>query len=122
MVSILTHGHNQDHKLEFHITYHPIHLQDMYICLVLNKFLHFDMLDHKLVLGSVYASDARRPPKAYLRWAISRMSRPGAIIILHVGPGRTHTIDILPDIAHRIHAKGLKFVTLDELMSSAKAV
>lgn len=74
-------------------------------------------LGYQLVLGSAYTNDPLKPPTAYMRWALTNMARPGAIIVLHVGLGRSHTLAVLPDLIRDINAKGLHFVTLDALLS-----
>ncbi len=74
-------------------------------------------LGYAVVLGSAYVSDPARPPRAYMRWALTRMARPGAIIVLHVGPGRERTPEVLPAIIRGIQAKGLQFVTVSQLSS-----
>jgi peptidoglycan/xylan/chitin deacetylase (PgdA/CDA1 family) len=74
-------------------------------------------LGYTIVLGSAYASDPARPPSAYLRWALTRMARPGGIIVLHVGRGRKRTPEVLPAIIRGIRAKGLRFVTVSQLSS-----
>ena len=72
-------------------------------------------LGYVIVLGSAYVSDPARPPRAYMRWALTRMARPGAIIVLHVGPGRERTPEVLPAIIQGVRAKGLRFVTVSQL-------
>jgi peptidoglycan/xylan/chitin deacetylase (PgdA/CDA1 family) len=74
-------------------------------------------LGYRLVLGSAYASDPMRPPRSYVCWALARMARPGAILVLHVGPGRHLTPDVLPELITRIRTRGLEFVTLDGLLN-----
>ncbi len=74
-------------------------------------------LGYAVVLGSAYANDPARPPSAYLRWALTRMARPGAILVLHVGPGRERTPEVLPAIIRGVRAKGLQFVTVSQLSS-----
>jgi peptidoglycan/xylan/chitin deacetylase (PgdA/CDA1 family) len=73
------------------------------------------------VLGSAYASDPAGPPRWYLRWALVRMARPGAIVVLHVGPGRGRTADVLPALIRGVREKGLRFVTLGELAALRRA-
>ena len=74
-------------------------------------------LGYSIVLGSAYVSDPARPPPAYMRWALVRMARPGAIIVLHVGPGRDRTPQVLPEVIRGIRARGLRFVTVSQLAS-----
>jgi peptidoglycan/xylan/chitin deacetylase (PgdA/CDA1 family) len=71
------------------------------------------------VLGSAYAYDPQRPPAAYIRWAITRNLRPGTIVILHdAGGDRSNTVAALPEILEAGRAKGLRFVTVSELMAA----
>jgi peptidoglycan/xylan/chitin deacetylase (PgdA/CDA1 family) len=72
---------------------------------------------YRLVLGSAYATDTWRPPPAYLRWALTRMARPGAILVMHVGPGRWRTPAVLADVIRGVRAKGLEFATVGELIT-----
>ncbi|MGH7720328.1 MAG: polysaccharide deacetylase family protein [Gemmatimonadaceae bacterium] len=69
-----------------------------------------------LVLGSAYTSDPAKPPSTYMRWALTRMARPGTIIVLHVGRDRDRTATVLPDLIRGVRAKGLEFVTVSELL------
>ena len=77
-------------------------------------------LGYRIVLGSAYASDPAGPPNRYIVWALSKLARPGAILVLHVGPGRTYAAELLPDLIARVRAKGLDFVTLDRLWAEGK--
>ena len=78
-------------------------------------------LGYRIVLGSAYAGDPAGPPRAYMRWALTRMARPGAILVLHVGPGREATAEILPALIRGVRAKGLEFVTVGRLLARAAA-
>ncbi len=69
------------------------------------------------VLGSAYAFDPHHPPAAYIKWAIRRSLRPGAIIVLHDSGGdRSNTIRALPTIIADAQKRGLRFRTLSELL------
>jgi peptidoglycan/xylan/chitin deacetylase (PgdA/CDA1 family) len=73
------------------------------------------------VLGSAYAYDPKRPPTAYIRWAIRKNLRPGAIVVLHdAGGDRSNTLAALPGILEDGRAKGLRFVTVSELMAAPR--
>ena len=73
------------------------------------------------VLGSAYAYDPKRPPTSYIRWAITKNLRPGAIVVLHDSGGdRSHTVAALPGILDAGRAKGLRFVTVSELMTAPR--
>jgi peptidoglycan/xylan/chitin deacetylase (PgdA/CDA1 family) len=73
------------------------------------------------VLGSAQAYDPRRPPAAYIRWVIGRNLAPGAIVVLHdAGGNRSNTVAALPAILDAGRSRGLRFVTVSELMKSAR--
>lgn len=70
------------------------------------------------VLGSAYAYDPYTPTD-YIEWVISRNLRPGAIVVLHDSGGdRTTTVSALPAILRAARDKGLRFVTLSELLAA----
>lgn len=69
------------------------------------------------VLGCAYPHDPMHPPVRYIRWLIEKNLVPGAIVILHDGisdPSRS--IAALPHILEAGHRKGLRFVSISELM------
>lgn len=71
------------------------------------------------VLGSAYGYDPQRPPAAYIRWAVARNLRPGAIVVLHdAGGDRANTVAALPGILEAGRAKGLRFVTVSDLLAA----
>lgn len=72
---------------------------------------------YRIVIGSVYTNDPLKPPSSYIGWAVPRMSRPGDIVVLHVGAGRDRTADALPEIIARLRAKGLTPVRLSDLLA-----
>lgn len=72
------------------------------------------------VLGCAYPHDPMHPPVWYIRWLVEKNLVPGAIVILHDGisdPSRS--IEALPHILQAGHKRGLRFVSISELMSSA---
>ncbi|HEX9759731.1 MAG TPA: polysaccharide deacetylase family protein [Candidatus Acidoferrales bacterium] len=75
---------------------------------------------YTVVLGSAYGWDGRRaPPAAYMRWVISKNLRRGAIVVLHdSGGGGDRTIAALDGILAAGSRRGLKWVTLTELLDS----
>ena len=76
---------------------------------------------YRVVLGSAYVFDNVNPPRWYMRRSLKSMLRPGAIVVLHDGGGdRRKTIDILPDLLAHAGKKGLKCVTLDELVRAER--
>jgi peptidoglycan-N-acetylglucosamine deacetylase len=75
---------------------------------------------YRCVLGSAYPFDGQRPPSGYIRWLVSKNLAPGAIVILHDGiadPSRM--LAALDAILVAGEAKGLRFVTVGELLASA---
>jgi peptidoglycan-N-acetylglucosamine deacetylase len=76
---------------------------------------------YSCVLGSAYAWDPYRPPAGYIRWAITRNLRSGAIVVLHdAGGDRSRTVAALPGILEAGRAKGLRFVTVSDLMTAPR--
>jgi peptidoglycan/xylan/chitin deacetylase (PgdA/CDA1 family) len=76
-------------------------------------------LGYTCVLGSAYPFDPLRPPARYIRWLVGKNLAPGVVVILHDGiPDPTPTIEALDGILLAGHAKGLRFVTVGELLST----
>jgi len=72
------------------------------------------------VLGCAYPHDPLRPPVWYIRWLIEKNLVPGAIIILHDGISNpSRSLQALPRILDAAHRKGLRFVSISELIRSA---
>lgn len=72
------------------------------------------------VLGCAYPHDPMHPPVWYIRWLIEKNLVPGAIVILHDGISNpSRTLRALPHILEAGHRKGLRFVSISELMSAA---
>jgi len=73
------------------------------------------------VLGSAYAYDPKRPPAGYIRWAITKNLGPGTIVVLHdAGGDRSNTVAALPGILAAGRARGLRFVTVSDLMTAPR--
>lgn len=73
------------------------------------------------VLGCAYPHDPLHPPAWYIRWLVEKNLVPGAIVILHDGisdPSRS--ILALPHILEAGRRKGLRFVSISELIQNAK--
>jgi peptidoglycan/xylan/chitin deacetylase (PgdA/CDA1 family) len=71
------------------------------------------------VLGSAYPHDPAHPPVWYIEWLVEKNLGPGAIVILHDGiadPARS--IEALPHILDTAQQRGLRVVTIGELMSA----
>jgi peptidoglycan/xylan/chitin deacetylase (PgdA/CDA1 family) len=74
------------------------------------------------VLGSAYAYDPYRPPTDYIEWVINKNLRPGAIVVLHdAGGDRTNTVSALPAILRAAKEKGLRMVTVSDLLGTVQA-
>lgn len=69
-------------------------------------------------LGCAYPHDPMRPPVRYMRWLIEKNLRPGTIVILHDGiRDATKSLEVLPQILEAGERRGLKFVTISELLA-----
>jgi peptidoglycan/xylan/chitin deacetylase (PgdA/CDA1 family) len=76
---------------------------------------------YRVILGSAYPYDGSHPPPAYIRWLVTKNLAPGVIIILHDGiadPSRM--ISALDSILVSGERKGLRFVTVGELLQATK--
>jgi peptidoglycan/xylan/chitin deacetylase (PgdA/CDA1 family) len=74
------------------------------------------------VLGSAYAWDPYRPPARYIEWVVAKNLRRGAIVVLHdAGGDRSHTVAAVPAILQAARDKGLRLVTLSELLATGGA-
>jgi len=72
------------------------------------------------VLGTAYAFDAYRPPAAYIGWVIAKNFEPGVIVVLHdAGGNRSNTVAALAGILSAAQRKGLRAVTVSELLAAA---
>lgn len=73
------------------------------------------------VLGSAYAFDPYRPPAGYIRWVIGKNLEPGVIVVLHdSGGNRSNTVAALEAILETGESRGLRWVTLSELLAAAR--
>jgi chitin deacetylase len=80
-------------------------------------------LGYTCVLGSAYPHDPAHPPARYIRWLITRNMVPGSIVILHDGiadPSRS--IQALPEILAEGSRRGMRFVTVRELLAAEQAL
>jgi len=72
------------------------------------------------VLGSDYPYDPTRPPVRYMQWLVAKNLKPGAIVILHDGGGdRSKTMEALPRILDTLDERGLRGVSVSELLRDA---
>jgi peptidoglycan/xylan/chitin deacetylase (PgdA/CDA1 family) len=75
-------------------------------------------LGYRVVIGSAYASDPRKLPAGYIVWALTRMMRPGVIMVLHDSGGdRRRSVVAVDPILRYGQSHGLRFVTLNQLFS-----
>src|SRR5437016_6401926 len=73
------------------------------------------------VLGCAYPHDPMHPPVWYIRWLIEKNLVPGAIVILHEGiSDAKRSLQALPHILASEQKKGLRFVSIGELMKAAR--
>jgi peptidoglycan-N-acetylglucosamine deacetylase len=68
-------------------------------------------------LGSAYPNDPTHPPVWYITWLVEKNLVPGTIVILHDGiSDPTRSIQALPKILDAGRQKGLRFVSIGELL------
>ena len=71
------------------------------------------------MLGCAYPHDPMRPPVKYIRWLIEKNLVPGTIVILHDGiRDATRSVAALPQILEVVRQRGLRFVSIGELVDS----
>lgn len=76
---------------------------------------------YKCVLGSAYPNDPMHPPAWYIRWLVEKNLAPGTIIILHDGiSDATRSIQALPHILDAGRQRGIRFVSIGELINSER--
>jgi peptidoglycan/xylan/chitin deacetylase (PgdA/CDA1 family) len=73
-----------------------------------------------LVLWDVVSGDAGGHLRAErIIETVRRQTRPGSIIIFHINGRGPHTAAALPEIVRDLRARGLRFVTVSELLASS---
>lgn len=73
------------------------------------------------VLGCAYPHDPMHPPVRYIRWLVEKNLVPGAIVILHDGiPDARRSLGALPHILAAGQKKGLRFVSIGQLMNACR--
>ncbi|MFN2433707.1 MAG: polysaccharide deacetylase family protein, partial [Gemmatimonadota bacterium] len=80
---------------------------------------------YRAVLGTIYPADPRAPDaRTIASRAIARLA-PGRILILHDGSSRgasrARTVEALPAILAQLEARGMRGVSVRELLSAAPA-
>jgi peptidoglycan-N-acetylglucosamine deacetylase len=73
---------------------------------------------YRCVLASVYALDTRVPSPSWIVEAIAQRAHPGAIIVLHEGPGRARVAAIVDEILTRL-GDSYVVTTVSRLLSLA---
>ncbi len=77
--------------------------------------------DYRCALGSIYPYDAELAFPAYAAFHVLRRVRPGSVIILHDGGGRgRRTAAVLRRVLPELSRRGLRVVTLSELVELAQ--
>jgi peptidoglycan-N-acetylglucosamine deacetylase len=72
---------------------------------------------YKYILGSAYPNDPMHPPVWYISWLVEKNLAPGTIVILHDGiSDATRSVQALPHILHAGRQRGIRFVSVGELM------
>ena len=75
---------------------------------------------YKYILGSAYPNDPMHPPAWYISWLVRKNLAPGTIVILHDGiSDATRSIQALPHILHAGRQRGMRFVSVGELMAAS---
>ena len=73
------------------------------------------------VLGSAYPNDPMHPPIWYITWLVEKNLVPGTIVILHDGiSDATRSIQALPQILQSGRQRGMRFVSICELMRASR--
>jgi len=71
-------------------------------------------------LGSAYPNDPMHPPVRYITWLIEKNLAPGTIVIPHDGiSNATRSIQALPEILRAGRKKGIRFVSIGELLRAS---
>ena len=72
---------------------------------------------YKYILGSAYPNDPMHPPVWYISWLVEKNLAPGTIVILHDGiSDATRSLQALPHILHAGRQRGIRFVSVGELI------
>jgi peptidoglycan/xylan/chitin deacetylase (PgdA/CDA1 family) len=76
---------------------------------------------YKYALGSAYPNDPMHPPVGYIAWLVEKNLVPGTIVILHDGiADATRSIQALPHILDAGRQRGMRFVSIGELLMASK--
>ncbi|MBS1887216.1 MAG: polysaccharide deacetylase family protein [Actinobacteria bacterium] len=69
-----------------------------------------------IVLWTLDSHDDHHPGVAAIRARVLRLARPGSIVLLHDGGRHPQTVGALPGIVEGLEARGLRLVTVTELL------
>jgi peptidoglycan/xylan/chitin deacetylase (PgdA/CDA1 family) len=76
-------------------------------------------LGYRAVLASSYPLDNKIPHSGFIARSLILGARPGAILVLHDGhPARRRSVEALDQVLAALPARGLRAVTLSELVAS----
>jgi peptidoglycan/xylan/chitin deacetylase (PgdA/CDA1 family) len=76
-------------------------------------------MGYTAALGSAYPHDPWHPPRWYLRWLLKKNLERGTIVILHDGiKDASGAIRVLPEILEEGRRRGLRFVSIGELIAA----
>ncbi len=79
-------------------------------------------MGYTAALGSAYPHDPWHPPHWYLRWLLKKNLKRGTIVILHDGiKDASGAIRVLPEILEEGRRRGLRFVSIGELLAAREA-
>jgi peptidyl-tRNA hydrolase len=70
----------------------------------------------KCVLASIYPQDLRVSSTSWIVSATLRWVEPGAIIVLHEGPGRERVIPILEGVLEGLRDREYRVTTVSDLL------
>ena len=75
---------------------------------------------YRLVLGSIFPWDIRRPPLWFVRLFVCLNAHPGGILVLHDTPALSgRTLETLRRLIPDLRRRGYRFVPLQELLDPA---
>jgi polysaccharide deacetylase family sporulation protein PdaB len=70
---------------------------------------------YQTILWTVYPADSGHPPMEYIYRKVTKLVKPGSIVLLHDGIPSTN--EALPHILDTLQSQGYKFVTVSQLLS-----
>jgi len=70
----------------------------------------------EMVFWTLDSEDDRHPGVGAIRTRVVRRTKPGSIVLLHDGGHHPQTVEALPGIVEGLQARGLRLVTVTELL------